>query len=409
MNVNWLATTAVALVIGTGAVIAQSQTDQKREEGPRAQQTPSKDAEPATPAERKGRTAQPEPKGGAKETQRGEAPVPAERKQQAQEPQQPRDSKQPTKQSQDEQKGRDSKQPESKQQQGQQGQPSKQDNQARDAKQPEPKQQQGQQGQPSKQDNQARDAKQPEPKQHQGQQQPSSQPGQPPAPAQAAQPSSSQPPTSTTQQGTRPGDTGQTRQQATDPSRPSGTSTTSVTVNEQQRTQIVDRLRRDRSASRQNLNIQVNVGERLPPRARLQRLPPDIVRITPQYRGYEYTVVEDRIYVVEPRTRRVVEVISESGPSTRTTSTTRTGGERVVITREQRETFKQVARRTMTTAPTSASPSGSLSDQACLTLQPVPEELARANPELSAYRYLAIGDQIVLVDPRSQKVVEVID
>ena len=59
MNINWLATTAVALVIGTGAVIAQSQTEQKREEGPRAQQTPSKDAEPATPAERKSRTAQP--------------------------------------------------------------------------------------------------------------------------------------------------------------------------------------------------------------------------------------------------------------------------------------------------------------------------------------------------------------
>jgi hypothetical protein len=42
-------------------------------------------------------------------------------------------------------------------------------------------------------------------------------------------------------------------------------------------------------------------------------------------------------------------------------------------------------------------------------LQPVPEELTRNNPELSQYRYLAIGDQIILVDPRQQKVVEVID
>ena len=45
----------------------------------------------------------------------------------------------------------------------------------------------------------------------------------------------------------------------------------------------------------------------------------------------------------------------------------------------------------------------------CLTLQRVPEELARANPELGQYRMLAIGDQIVLVDPRQQKVVEVIE
>jgi hypothetical protein len=90
-----------------------------------------------------------------------------------------------------------------------------------------------------------------------------------------------------------------------------------------------------------------------------------------------------------------------------------------VIPREQRETFKQVARRSMTTSQTSGSPSGSspsgsstsasLSDQSCLTLQPVPEELTRNNPELSQYRYLAIGEQIILVDPRQQKVVEVID
>ena len=407
MKMSWLGTTAVALVIGSGAVIAQSQTDQKREEGPRPQQNQSKDTDrPSTADERakKDRTAQPDSKGGAKE-QRGEGP--GDRKQQAQEP--PRDTKQPsTQQSQDQQKGRDAKQPDSKQQQqGQQGQPK--DNQARDTKQPEPKQQ-SRPAQP-KQDNQARDAKQPaDTKQQQGQQQPGQQPsGQ--QRGQTAQPS--QPSTSTTQQ-TAPSATGQTGQQQTtgrssDPSRPGGTSA-STNINDQQRSQIVDRLRRDRSVSRQNINIQVSVGERLPPRARLQRLPPDIVRIAPRYRGYEYTVVEDRVYIVEPRTRRVVDVISESGPSTRTTSTIQSGGsERIVISQEQRETFKQVARRGMTSAPTSASPSGSLSDQSCLQLQPVPEELARNNPELSQYRYLTIGEQIVLVDPRQQKVVEVID
>ena len=37
------------------------------------------------------------------------------------------------------------------------------------------------------------------------------------------------------------------------------------------------------------------------------------------------------------------------------------------------------------------------------------EELARNHPELSSYRYLAIGDQVVLVDPQQQKIVQVID
>jgi hypothetical protein len=58
----------------------------------------------------------------------------------------------------------------------------------------------------------------------------------------------------------------------------------------------------------------------------------------------------------------------------------------------------------------STSPSsGGTSASNCLSLQPVPEELARTHPELSSYRYLAIGDQVVLVDPQQQKIVQVID
>ena len=75
--------------------------------------------------------------------------------------------------------------------------------------------------------------------------------------------------------------------------------------------------------------------------------------------------------------------------------------DRVTITREQRDLLKQVARRTVG--------STSSSDSSCLQLQPIPEELTRNNPELSQYRYLAIGDEVVLVDPRQQKIVQVID
>jgi hypothetical protein len=39
----------------------------------------------------------------------------------------------------------------------------------------------------------------------------------------------------------------------------------------------------------------------------------------------------------------------------------------------------------------------------------MPEELTRTNPQLSQYRYLAIGNEVVLIDPRQQKIVEVID
>src|SRR4051812_16244533 len=98
MRINWLGSTAVAILIGTGAVVAQ-QPDQKREEAPRTQSpsasspsAPSKDAEHPSareqrPADRmKDGTTQSEPKAG-KEPQRGEAASPSERRQ-AQEPSQ---------------------------------------------------------------------------------------------------------------------------------------------------------------------------------------------------------------------------------------------------------------------------------------------------------------------------------
>jgi hypothetical protein len=54
--------------------------------------------------------------------------------------------------------------------------------------------------------------------------------------------------------------------------------------------------------------------------------------------------------------------------------------------------LKQVARRTVG--------STSSSDSSCLQPQPVPVELARSNPEFSRYRMRAIGDEVVLIDPR---------
>jgi Protein of unknown function (DUF1236) len=406
--IKWLGTTAVALAIGTGGVIAQSQRDlpQKGEDSPRAQSPKDADRPAAT-----------EQRQGVRETQRGEDKAAPERRQ-AQQPSQSRDSQQPTKQSQDqpargerpapgttqqtqdEQKGRDSKQP-TKQSQEQPARGERppvgttqqtQDQRGRDAKQPADQRQQQTRDQ-QKQDTQARDAKQPtDSTRQQSQQQ------QPDRGGQATQPP-----------GARPADTAQDPQrpaagQATDQTTQRG-QTTSATVNDQQRTQIIEKLRSDRTAARttQNLNIQVNIGQQLPPRVRPRLLPPDIVRIAPQYRGYEYTVVEDEIVIVEPRSRRVVDVLSERGPAQ---ATARVGHQQVVLSQEQRETFRQVARRTTTG---STSPSGSVADSNCLTLQPVPEELVRANPQFESYRYLAIGEQLVLIDPREQKVVEVVD
>ncbi|MCK1289913.1 hypothetical protein ABIB75_001398 [Bradyrhizobium sp. GM2.2] len=55
-----------------------------------------------------------------------------------------------------------------------------------------------------------------------------------------------------------------------------------------------------------NLNISIRVGETIPSRVRLHRLPPEIVAIEPEYRDYEYFSTGDDVVIVEPRTHRIV-------------------------------------------------------------------------------------------------------
>jgi hypothetical protein len=394
MKINWLYTTAIALVVGAGAAIAQApDASQKREEGTRAQSpaAQSKEADrPAAGERMKERAGQAEQKGGAKDLQRGEGP--GERSKQAQEPP-GRAGKEPTKQSREQGRDQDRDRPAADTAQKDKDQPKGGDRQqATDDKMRGRDDRSKDRAQDTKQD-----TKQPADSKQQSQQQMDRDRKDK---DQAAQPSGT-----STQQTGRPTDTtqdqrktGQTADQRT------------TSVNDDQRKQIVDQLRRDRSAST-NVNVRVNIGERLPPRVQPRRLPADIVRIAPQYRDYEYTVIDNRVVIVDPRRREVIDILDEGPGYGRAAGY---GRERIVFTGEQRSRWRELARSSVTVGSTSpsggaASPSGGALASNCLSLQPVPEEMVRSRPELSSYRYLAIGDEIVLVDPQTQKIVQVID
>ncbi len=408
MRINWLYTTAMALVIGAGPAISQSpESSRKREESPHAQSPASQSREMDRPpaqskeidhggaADRIKERAQSEPKGGAEDMQRGEAPSPAERSKEAREPQD-RESKEPTRQSQD-QRSRGERAPSSTAQQKelQQGRDAKP---AADQKQQAEEKLQGREGQ-HKQDR-AQDANRPaDTKQQQTQQQIDRDRKE--QRDQAARPSSSP------QQSARPADNTQTQKTGQAPGQ-SNRQASSAAVNDDQRRQVVDQLRRDRTATSQKLNVQVNVGTRLPRGVQARRLPPDIVRIMPQYRDYEYTVIDNRVAIIDPRRREVVDILDDGPGYSRAAAY---GRDRVVISDDTRKRLRELVRSSSTTVG-STSPSaagGGTSASNCLPLQPVPEELARYHPELANYRYLAIGDEVVLVDPQQQKIVQVID
>jgi hypothetical protein len=78
-------------------------------------------------------------------------------------------------------------------------------------------------------------------------------------------------------------------------------------VTSEKQVRISETVSRARLAEpERNLNISIRVGETIPSRVRLHRLPPEIVAIEPQYRDYEYFATGDDVVIVEPRTHRIV-------------------------------------------------------------------------------------------------------
>ncbi|MDF0581395.1 DUF1236 domain-containing protein [Bradyrhizobium yuanmingense] len=106
---------------------------------------------------------------------------------------------------------------------------------------------------------------------------------------------------------TAPGSTGTQTNQANQ------TTQTNTQVNQQAEVTTERQVRISETVSRarlaqpeRNLNISIRVGETIPSRVRLHRLPPEIVSIEPAYRGYEYFTTEDEVIIVEPRSHRIV-------------------------------------------------------------------------------------------------------
>lgn len=58
-----------------------------------------------------------------------------------------------------------------------------------------------------------------------------------------------------------------------------------------------------------NINFSINVGTRVPRTVGFHPLPTELVTIYPDWRGYEFFLVNDQIVVVNPRTLEIVAVL----------------------------------------------------------------------------------------------------
>jgi hypothetical protein len=180
----------------------------------------------------------------------------------------------------------------------------------------------------------------------------------------------------------------------------------SVTLNERQETRIRDTIMRHGPRTATNVNFSVSVGATVPRHVHLATLPSDVVEIVPRYRGYKYVVVRDEIVIVDPHTYKVVTVIDRSGSSATTGSKPR--GERLSLTREQREIVRKHAKRhAARSVDVDVTVGTEFPDE--VELYPLPDEVYTEVPALRSYRYVVVDDEVVLVDPDEHRIVEVIE
>jgi hypothetical protein len=176
-----------------------------------------------------------------------------------------------------------------------------------------------------------------------------------------------------------------------------GGSAKHIQLSEQQRTNLSDAIHRDARANRlTKVNFSLHVGTRVPRRVRLEGLPPRVVALVPEYRGYRYLVADDEICIVEPTTYEIVEVIPDTGSPIGIVALVLTATEEEVILREinvrEESTLGLGVMTEGADVPRSVQVHG------------FPEAVVTEIPKLRNYKYFTAENRIAIVDPSAAKV-----
>jgi uncharacterized protein DUF1236 len=194
----------------------------------------------------------------------------------------------------------------------------------------------------------------------------------------------------------------------------------SIVPSDSQRTRVSSRFaaRLDRlnvpALSRSRLSV--SIGAIVPSTIRLYDVPVDIVDIYPGFRGHKFVVVDDEVVIIEPRTRRVMTTIPladealASGSLARSTTGSAPSGERIRLLPEQRT----IIRDTLLQEPVCHYEQRLefflvIPFPTTVRVCEFPERVVSEVPAVSRYRYVTRGEEVLIVDPEEQRVVEVIE
>jgi hypothetical protein len=186
--------------------------------------------------------------------------------------------------------------------------------------------------------------------------------------------------------------------------RPAGNAVASgnVHISSANASQVADALMS--TGRSQPVNVAVNVGAPLAGDIDLLPLPPAIVTLVPEFQGDEYVVVNDEIVIVQPSTRMVVETIRPGGvaeaPSGPPPAVNLTDAQRQML-------LEGVRGERLPQAQIAELADGETVPQD-VELAPVPGPLAAQIPMIERYRLFLLNDQVVLVDPDTREVIDIV-
>jgi hypothetical protein len=84
----------------------------------------------------------------------------------------------------------------------------------------------------------------------------------------------------------------------------------SVQLSQEQRTKIKGVIVGDRNVARvDHADFNIRVGVAVPRTVHVAVLPPEVVTIVPEYRGFEYVVVSDQLLIIDPNTLEIVAIL----------------------------------------------------------------------------------------------------
>lgn len=176
-----------------------------------------------------------------------------------------------------------------------------------------------------------------------------------------------------------------------------------VQITEQKRTTIRERMSKSAQSNRvTNVNFDIRVGASVPRTATLHVLPPDVVEVVPEYRGYRYVYVRDEIVIIHPTDYVVVAVIGgDSRVGSRSGRITLAADDRVFVRRH----VDLGARVRLGIGNISIGMD--LPDS--VDLRPLPDVIVERYPDLRDHRYFVYEGDVVIVEPKAREVVLIIE